>query len=123
MDTNEKHEVRCCKYCTNAEPCANAWKQKCDSWEPTVYARSKVGGECSGQLDFYKAKAFCSSAGGRLCSAEEMLEECARGTGCKYDQHMIWVGMYDGGWCDQDSDCVNGVCTNGECIPEANPWV
>ena len=49
---------------------------------------------------------------------EELLEECTRGTGCMYDREMIWAGMYDYGWCEEDSMCVSGNCVDGECMPE-----
>jgi len=116
--TNELHEVRCCRDCVNNGNCGNAWKQKCPGWEPEIYARSKVDGVCSGELDFYEARAFCAGVGGRLCTHEELLEECTRGTGCMYDREMIWAGMYDYGWCEEDSMCVSGNCVDGECMPE-----
>ena len=36
-----------------------------------------------------EAETYCSNAGGRLCTAAELLAECTRGSGCSHDHdHM-----------------------------------
>ena len=46
-----------------------------------VCAQSKIGGSCSSTLSFFAAAAFCESGGGRLCTAEEVLNDDAHGSG------------------------------------------
>ena len=47
----------------------------------SVCASSKLGGVCSKQITFFDAAAFCEQAGGRLCSAAEVLNDEAHGSG------------------------------------------
>ena len=46
-----------------------------------VCAQSKVGGACSEHISFFKAAKLCEEAGGRLCSADEVLNNEAHGSG------------------------------------------
>ena len=85
----DSNEPRCCRDCSGRS-CnkGNGWKTKCT----LAQGRSKIDGECSRQVDFLSAKAFCESIqGGRLCTAEEVQSSCVKGTGCNYDTKMIWV--------------------------------
>ena len=47
-------------------------------------------GGCSGEKTHQQAKLFCEDAGSRLCSAEELQSDEARGSGCSYDRTMVW---------------------------------
>lgn len=88
-DSNDLNVARCCRDCSGRS-CnkGNGWKTKCT----LAQGRSKIDGECSGQVDFFSAKAFCESIqGGRLCTAEEVQSSCVKGTGCNYDTKMMWV--------------------------------
>ena len=91
-DTAERHEVRCCKdsvtkpeggtwnqYAGRGAICANVWGESEDS-----------SGTCQHALHYGEALAMCADLGGRLCTAEELLAECTRGSGCQHDQDMIW---------------------------------
>lgn len=112
---NEIHEVRCCRDCTGLN-CSKPWKEKCPDYYPNLFAISKVDGECKVGT-FSEAHDFCTSLEGvnaRLCTPLEMENSCAKGTGCKFDQHLIWTCAYDGHECVMDSECC-GSCVNGQC--------
>ena len=55
----------------------------------------------------------------RLCTPLEMENSCAKGTGCKFDQHQIWTCAYDGHVCQADVECC-GSCVNGVCEGESS---
>ena len=37
-----------------------------------------------------EASAMCAEMGGRLCTAEELLGDCTRDTGCGHNHDLIW---------------------------------
>jgi len=37
-----------------------------------------------------QAAAFCSDSGARLCTEEELLNKCAKNTGCKLNKKLVW---------------------------------
>jgi hypothetical protein len=49
-----------------------------------------LGGKCSGLLTWDEARDFCQHGGARLCTAYELIDDDARGTGCNYDRELIW---------------------------------
>jgi len=51
-----------------------------------------LGGECSGLLTWDDARDYCQHGGARLCTANELLDDEVRGTGCNYDSELIWSG-------------------------------
>eukprot|EP00615_Pteridomonas_danica_P019331 CAMPEP_0114387328 /NCGR_PEP_ID=MMETSP0102-20121206/7186_1 /TAXON_ID=38822 ORGANISM="Pteridomonas danica, Strain PT" /NCGR_SAMPLE_ID=MMETSP0102 /ASSEMBLY_ACC=CAM_ASM_000212 /LENGTH=1469 /DNA_ID=CAMNT_0001544393 /DNA_START=38 /DNA_END=4443 /DNA_ORIENTATION=+ len=76
-----------------------------DPWGSTsVCGESDVNGECSGDVNWDDARDFCQSAGARLCTLSEILDDDVRDTGCNYNTELIWsstscydgVGMLDG---------------------------
>eukprot|EP01083_Nonionella_stella_P046754 125246_1 len=34
--------------------------------------------------------AYCDDAGGRLCTSDELANDCTHATGCNYSEEMIW---------------------------------
>jgi len=61
------------------------------------YGSSEVCGEsdlglggCSGFVTWAKAEEFCTNAGARLCSANELASDEARATGCTHDRKHVW---------------------------------
>ena len=55
-----------------------------------VYGESDVP-QCYGSATFSEAVDICSAyAGGRLCSRDEMLDRCTRGTGCGFNNVLVW---------------------------------
>lgn len=116
VDMNDLAEVRCCRDCINDGPCDRFWRQKCD-FDPEVYAASKFDGICY-EEDFCTAIDICEDAGGRLCTPEEVLRLCAKGTGCNFDREMVWACMWEGGGCEWDEECCSGKCgEDGLCLP------
>uniref|UniRef100_A0A7S2EIE8 Uncharacterized protein n=1 Tax=Trieres chinensis TaxID=1514140 RepID=A0A7S2EIE8_TRICV len=109
------NEVRCCR---DESGGGRLWKRKCvdvDGFED-VFARSKIGDECL-EMDFYDAYEVCRKAGGRLCTADEVLSSCTKGTGCRHDHELIWTCSEGGAKCEWNSECCSGECIDGECEP------
>mmetsp|Transcript_30937 Transcript_30937/g.57280 ORF Transcript_30937/g.57280 Transcript_30937/m.57280 type:complete len:171 (+) Transcript_30937:34-546(+) len=117
VNMNESHEVRCCRNCVKDGPCNNGWKQKCSEFDPEVYGRSKFAGKCY-EEDFCSAVNVCEEKfGGRLCTPEEVIGSCTKGTGCNYDREMIWACMYEAGRCERNEECCSGRCSqDGLCL-------
>jgi len=46
---------------------------------------------CSGAIRWRDALRFCEGVGARLCSADELQQNEARGTGCSYDLAWVWT--------------------------------
>merc|ERR1711981_1560890 len=59
-----------------------------------------IDGECrSGHNDAFKvtwqeAKAHCEAEGLRLCASQEELDKCC-GTGCQYDNQLVWGNVME----------------------------
>lgn len=71
----------------------------CDSlgWNHR-YSNDEVCGEsdsglagCSGAVQFNKAQEFCHAGHARLCTAIELSDNAARGTGCELDEVLVWT--------------------------------
>merc|ERR1719320_2007915 len=54
----------------------------------SVYTQSRVP-QCY-ESDWDSASELCSTAGGRLCTREELESNCARGGGCGLNTKMVW---------------------------------
>jgi len=84
---------RCCAdvQITSSSSCEKLqWKTT--SSAPKVCAHSKVLGDfCSGDYNFAEAKKFCSTAGARLCTSEELESDVAAGSGCDLDAISVWT--------------------------------
>ncbi len=92
IDYSAFRRVRCCSDWNVGE----AWEQRgsCSIWAAT---KNTGGGNtdngnigCSGPLNFFDAVAYCKDAGERLCTSDELANDCAKETGCGYDEEMIW---------------------------------
>eukprot|EP00039_Didymoeca_costata_P020193 m.340411 g.340411 ORF g.340411 m.340411 type:complete len:924 (+) comp19286_c0_seq1:195-2966(+) len=53
-------------------------------------------GGCSGVKTHAEAVSFCSARGGRLCSKAELKTDVTAGTGCQYDNELIWTSTSSG---------------------------
>eukprot|EP00039_Didymoeca_costata_P027218 m.17817 g.17817 ORF g.17817 m.17817 type:complete len:1258 (+) comp6118_c0_seq1:95-3868(+) len=123
---------RSCQYCNTEEPVAspptatttapavkqlvlqdtgNASKYACSqlTWG-FRFGNTKVCGEsddmlggCQAGKDFVFAQQICTSAGARLCSADELQGDVARGTGCGFDKQLVWT----------TDECVRDDTTKG----------
>ena len=79
-DPNDLHEVRCCSD-TNL---GSGWKQhpNCIAAGFTnVWGESDINGVCNSAKTLVEAVDVCDAVGARLCSKEELLADCPRGTG------------------------------------------
>jgi len=81
---DSEHEVRCC---ANTRLDSSFKKRR----NCSVWASSRIDGSCLYELNHSEAEAACSSIGARLCTALELKKNCARGTGCGFDNNIIWT--------------------------------
>jgi len=79
----ETHELRCCS--DEVGP-IEGWKQRNDC----PRAISKINGVCQHAVTYEEAVGLCDGIGGRLCTADELLRDCTKRTGCNHDKDMIW---------------------------------
>ena len=87
-DPEELHEVRCCSN-TFLD---SGWKQHADC-PFNVWAESPEIGDpavCQAAKTYDQANQICSDVGARLCTEQELLNDCARGTGCSFDKEYNW---------------------------------
>merc|ERR1711862_770128 len=79
---NALHEVRCC-----SDMSLLGWTKstKCDIW-----TKSQFDGICQEHKSYCEAHNICTDAGGRLCTKVELVAKCTKGTGCSFDNDLIW---------------------------------
>ena len=93
VSVSETHPLRCC---ADGNPGNADWERKYPGTCPSdVWGASDIGGVgsdyCRGDVTYSEGKQICEDAGGRLCTIEEIDSDCARGTGCNYDNQMVWT--------------------------------
>eukprot|EP00040_Diaphanoeca_grandis_P037475 m.244303 g.244303 ORF g.244303 m.244303 type:complete len:1235 (+) comp33825_c0_seq3:192-3896(+) len=93
-DDDEPHHVRCCADGANPYP-EGLWvyKSKCNLY--TASQGMEEGGGCLDPMSWGEADAYCKEVNGRLCSKEEILNDCAGGTGCALNKEQIWSSDTD----------------------------
>lgn len=79
--------VRCCTEFESQSMIDLGWKKNEGC---SVYGGSDEGWECQ-ILNWEDAGNFCESVGGRLCTKEEVDAGCTEGTGCDYDETLVWT--------------------------------
>eukprot|EP00551_Chaetoceros_affinis_P003107 CAMPEP_0203638570 /NCGR_PEP_ID=MMETSP0088-20131115/4568_1 /ASSEMBLY_ACC=CAM_ASM_001087 /TAXON_ID=426623 /ORGANISM="Chaetoceros affinis, Strain CCMP159" /LENGTH=139 /DNA_ID=CAMNT_0050493237 /DNA_START=38 /DNA_END=457 /DNA_ORIENTATION=+ len=83
--TPEGFSVRCCSE-TQFNRSEKKVKYGCDVW-----AGSKdKNGQCFGYGTIEDAEKFCQDAGARLCTCTELVEKCAKGTGCGLNKEFVY---------------------------------
>ena len=80
---NELHEVRCCSSVS-----LPGWRQH-NNCNFNVWAESDPEGVCHASKTYAEAEELCDGFGGRLCTKEEILSDCTRGTGCSFDKEYM----------------------------------
>lgn len=105
---NNLHAVRCC-----TEDASLNWPYKCQTIQG-VFGESNVP-DCYSDKSFSEAVDICSSAGGRLCTGDEMKDKCTEGTGCGANKKLIWGCTDVQGSCTTDAECCAGFCNQGLC--------
>ena len=90
----ESHEVRCChESSTNPGGWSKHSSGNCaaagftSTWGESSFSGG-VG--CVHSATYDQAQQICSNAGGRLCTKDELLADCTRGSGCSHDSDYIW---------------------------------
>jgi len=86
--TFEQHEVRCC----SDVYLGSGWKRhvNCANAGYNVWGESEINGVCKNAATYDEAHDLCLEMNSRLCTKEELLADCTRGTGCGHDADMIW---------------------------------
>ena len=82
VSDTELHETRCCSDVAQADWLKN---DQCDVW-----AASVINGQCHHDKTYDEAAEICSNAGARLCTSEELKNDCTKGSGCVHDRDLIW---------------------------------
>jgi len=95
----ESHEVRCCS--DEAKP---NWVNRGGAC--SVWGESYLPG-CIDSATFAEATDHCAAQGGRLCTAQELADDCTRGSGCGHDAEQIWSS-------DATSPSCECVCAHSE---------
>merc|ERR1712157_385604 len=77
------HEVRCCSDVNLLN-----WTKstQCDIWVQTQFD----GNKCHENKSYCEANKICANAGGSLCTKAELEAKCTIGTGCEFDNDLIW---------------------------------
>ena len=76
-DVEEKHEVRCCVDDLNdITGGGDNWYKRsgCNVW-----GESHINGVCHAEKTFAEAEKICSGVGARLCTKDELENDCPRG--------------------------------------------
>ena len=111
VNMNGQHGVRCC-----TEDSAVGWPNECNDITG-VYGESSVP-NCYSSSTFTEAVAICAAySGGRLCSRDEILDNCTKGTGCSLDSALVWgcIANNKAETCVSNAECCSGNCNVGTC--------
>jgi len=83
VSKDTKHAVRCC-----SDEFKPGWLQApgCEVWAES----DPVPGQCLEDATFDEAVQFCSDAGARLCTADEIRSDCTETSGCNFDFELVW---------------------------------
>lgn len=135
-----EHEVRAVRCCDDAFAghYDSEWTyvESCGIWAISHLFPSDVSDMCY-MTTWEKADWLCDTAGGRLCSKRELEDGCTAGTGCEFDEYMVWSG--DSGELTLDTPppsdtraltyhfavqgSVAGLCWESPCVTEEVPNV
>lgn len=82
-DTDNRFAVRCCSWTD-----LGGWIKKDGC---SVYANSHMSSFpwCM-MVDWFRARDACWSLGARLCTKDELLNDCAAFSGCRFNNKMVW---------------------------------
>jgi len=87
VNPNELWNVRCC-----ADTDPNGWRQN-SHYGCSVYTNSKVP-QCY-TTDWKSAVERCDAEDARLCTKEELENRCSAGSGCGFNNKMVWSSTAD----------------------------
>jgi len=131
--------VRCCR--DESHGGSSGWPFKCRSDSQATYSSSSgpwgqsimgiipdnlvgsLNGNCV-ETDFDGAVKTCEENNARLCTPQEMSDRCTRGTGCNFNNRLVWTCTAGGDGCNDDAECCSGTCgADGTCIAVQQPTV
>jgi len=103
----DPHPLRCC---SDTEKEGWMKRERCDIW-----SQSEFDGNCYDEVNFFEAFLVCAKQGARLCSKDELLSDCTRGSGCGHNGGLIWsIDTWEP--CVTDAECEDGLeCTTNTC--------
>merc|ERR1712176_355647 len=80
-----------------------------------------LNGKCI-ETDFDGAVKTCAANNARLCTPQEMTDRCTRGTGCNFNNVLLWTCIAGGDECSDDAECCSGTCSvDGTCYHAMSP--
>jgi hypothetical protein len=80
-NADSTHEVRCC---SDVKMDSFSQRSGCSVW-----AESNIP-TCEDASTWTEAVTQCDAIGARLCTAQELSDDCTRGSGCGHDGDHIW---------------------------------
>ena len=98
VDT-DRHETRCCNtgkgtdgFWFLARDGGNKqWCKNNNVWGLSAKGPKHIHQGCKHRATFAQAQKFCANMGGRLCTREELANDCTAGTGCGHDNDLVWT--------------------------------
>merc|ERR1712060_143945 len=125
------HAVRCCR--DESHGGSGGWPFKCKNDSQATYnsssgpwGQSRMGSIPDGligsvtntcvETNFDGAVKTCDANNARLCTPREMSDRCTRGTGCNFNNRLVWTCIAGGDGCSNDAECCSGTCgADGTC--------
>lgn len=78
------------KCCADTDPLNGYWFRQ----NSCPFTLSFISIECPGEKTHEEATEFCAGYGGRLCTQDELGNDCAKNVGCSYDDEPTWTTNY-----------------------------
>merc|ERR1712176_1679936 len=128
VEKNTVQAVRCCRDLDTNSSGSGNWPFKCRSDSQATYNSSSgpwgqsfmdvipdnvvgiLNGKCI-ETDFDGAVKTCAANNARLCTPQEMSDRCTRGTGCNFNNVLLWTCIAGGDECSDDAECCSGTCS------------
>merc|ERR1712157_97610 len=139
VEKNTVQAVRCCRDLDTNSSGSGNWPFKCRSDSQATYNSSSgpwgqsfmdvipdnlagtLNGKCI-ETDFDGAVKTCAANNARLCTPQEMSDRCTRGTGCNFNNVLLWTCIAGGDECNDDAECCSGTCSvDGTCYLAMSP--
>ena len=91
------HAVRCC---SDIDRYSDSWRKNKVScpWSESKLFPKSGGYACFSSVTFDTAVAICAADNARLCTENEVNSYCTSGTGCGYNNVLIWTSTVVVGW-------------------------
>jgi len=111
----ERHHASCCSsspiagFRNGTAACIGTAASR-DSWDTSDFSG------CQPALTYAENMDLCWSIGARLCTEAEMQDGCTVGTGCGYDENLLWTDR--SGEAPTPVDCGGGWSDWGICSVE-----